>query len=73
MITLLKILPILFLAASALHAAEPGEAAPLSAEDSATLRKIAAVRERLTRVNRVAYKNIRLADQNKSAGMIAAS
>ena len=71
MITLLKILPILVLAAFTAHAAEPGEAAPLSAEDSATLRKIAVVRERLTRVNRAAYKNIRLADQNKSAGMIA--
>ena len=66
-----KLLLLLILAVATSHAAEPDEPAPLSAEDSATLRKIASVRERLTRVNRVAYENIRLADQNKSAGMIA--
>jgi predicted GH43/DUF377 family glycosyl hydrolase len=66
-----KLLLVLFLAASILHAAEPGGSAPLSAEDSATLRKIASVRERLTRVNRGTFENLHLADQNKSAGMIA--
>lgn len=61
---------ILLTLASSLHA-ETAAPAPLSPEDGATLRRIAAIRERLGRESRAAHPGLRVTDQNKSAGIIA--
>ncbi|MBX7209522.1 MAG: hypothetical protein K1X78_14495 [Verrucomicrobiaceae bacterium] len=55
---------------SSLHA-ETAAPAALSPEDSATLCRIAATRERLGRVSREVHAWLRVGDQNKPAGLIA--
>jgi hypothetical protein len=56
---------------SQLHAADSESRVPLTDAESNTLRRIAVLRERLGRMNRMAHKDLRLTDQNKSAGIIA--
>lgn len=65
-----KLLILLFLAAASPSAAAPDEAS-ISDENAAVLRQIATLRERLTRVRMVSFEKLSLADQNKSAGIIA--
>ena len=75
-ITKLLLLP--FLAMVSPAAADPAPiapaapaAAPVSSENLAILRQIASLRERITRVRMISFENLSLADQNKSAGIIA--
>ena len=70
-----KLLLLLVLAMNPPAAADPAPAAPdvaaVSAENLATLRQIASLRDRLTRVRMLSFENITLEDVNKTAGIIA--